>query len=263
MIELGFIISAFVAGVLTFLAPCTLPLVPAYLGFISGVSPEALKNPETAGQARRTIFKNAVFFVLGFSIVFILFGTLAGFLGTALAPVRVWLGRVGGALVIIFGLFMLGVFSARGGSAFGGKIFSFLQAEHRLKFPSFLKVGRPSSSLAIGSAFAFGWTPCVGPILGSILLFASTSSTALTGGALLAIFSAGLALPMLGLAYGYSRATKFIERSSRWLRWVEIVGGVFLIALGLLLLTDNFSLLIQYGYEILDFINYERLLDYL
>ena len=144
IIGLGFIISAFIAGILTFLAPCTLPLVPAYLGFISGVSSKDLENPETAQRARRKIFLNGVFFILGFSLVFIVFGTLAGVIGQGLVPYRIWLTRIGGILVILFGLFMLGAFNI-----------SFLQTDKRIKMPSFIKVGKPTSSLAIGAAFYF------------------------------------------------------------------------------------------------------------
>jgi len=251
-ISLGFLIAAFIAGLITFLAPCTLPLVPAYIAFISGVSTDDLKDPARAKEARRKIFLNGVFFILGFSIVFIVFGTLAGIVGQSLTPFRIWLTRIGGVLVIFFGLFMLGIFKL-----------PFLQVDKRLKIPSFLKIGKPSSSLAIGSAFAFGWTPCVGPILGSILLLASTSTTALQGALLLTVFSAGLAVPFLLVAIGFSHATKYIEKISKYLKWVSIIGGVFLILLGFLLLTNNFSLLIQYGFQIFDFIDYEGLLNYL
>ncbi|MFQ5540841.1 MAG: cytochrome c biogenesis CcdA family protein [Candidatus Paceibacteria bacterium] len=252
MIETGLIISAFIAGVLMFLAPCTLPLLPAYLGFISGASLEDLKDPEKAKGVKRKIFLNGVFFVLGFSLIFIFFGTLAGFLGQGLAPFRVWFGRIGGALVILFGLFMLGVFRLPA-----------LQMDARLKLPSFLKVGRPSSSFVIGSAFAFGWTPCVGPILASILLLASTSSTALQGAFLLAVFSLGLAIPFITVAALISSATGWIEKSAKYLNVVSIIGGIFLIGLGVLLITDNFGLTIQYGYQLFEFIEYDRLLDYL
>lgn len=254
MIELsiGFIAASFFAGLLTFLAPCTLPLVPAYLGFISGVDQDALKNPETASSARRKIFFNGVAFIVGFSLIFIIFGVLAGFAGTALAPYRLWLARIGGVLVILFGLFMLGFFKL-----------PFFQTDKKIPIPKWLTLGKPSSSLFIGGAFALGWTPCVGPILGSILLLAGTSGTALTGGVMLTVFSMGLAIPFLLIALAFSKATVYIDRISKYLKAVSIVGGVFLILLGLLLATDNFGLTIQYGYELLDFINYDRLLDYL
>lgn len=254
MIELniGLAAAAFFAGLLTFLAPCTLPLVPAYLGFISGVDQGALKNPATARAARRTIFLNGLSFIVGFSLVFIAFGVLAGFAGVALAPYRIWLARIGGVLVILFGLFMLGVFRL-----------PFFQTDKRIPIPSWLTLGKPSSSLFIGGTFALGWTPCVGPILGSILLLAGTSGTALQGGLMLTIFSFGLAIPFLIIALAFSSATAYIDRISKYLKVVSVIGGVFLILLGVLLATDNFGLTIQYGYELLDFIEYDRLLEYL
>lgn len=252
--EIGFIfiISTFFAGILTFLAPCTLPLVPAYLGFISGIDQDALKNPETAKAARRKIFFNGLAFIVGFSLVFIAFGVLAGIAGQALAPYRVWMARIGGVLVILFGLFMLGFFKL-----------PFFQSDKRIPIPKWLTLGRPSSSLFIGGTFALGWTPCVGPILGSVLLLAGTSATAVQGGFLLAVFSLGLAIPFLIIALLFSRATRYIDSISKYLKWVSIIGGIFLILLGALLVTDNFGLTIQYGYELLDFINYDRLLDFL
>ncbi|MEX2013856.1 MAG: cytochrome c biogenesis protein CcdA [Parcubacteria group bacterium] len=251
-ISIGFVAASFFAGLLTFLAPCTLPLVPAYLGFISGVDQEALKNPETAKFARRKIFFNGLAFIVGFSAVFILFGVLAGFAGTALAPYRLWLARVGGVLVILFGLFMLGFFKL-----------PFFQSDKHIPIPKWLTLGKPSSSLFIGGTFALGWTPCVGPILGSVLLLAGATGTAVTGGLMLTVFSIGLAIPFLLIALAFSKATAYIDRISRYLKAVSVVGGIFLILLGLLLATDNFGLTIQYGYELFDFINYDRLLEYL
>jgi len=254
MIELsiGFILASLFAGLLTFLAPCTLPLVPAYLGFISGVDQEALKNPATASAARRKIFLNGLAFIVGFSLIFIVFGVLAGFAGTALAPYRIWLARIGGVLVILFGLFILGFFKL-----------SFFQTDKRIPIPKWLTLGKPSSSLFIGGTFALGWTPCVGPILGSILLLAGTSGTAFTGGVMLTVFSIGLAIPFLLIAFAFSKATIYIDKISKYLKVISIIGGIFLILLGLLLATDNFGLTIQYGYELFDFINYDRLLEYL
>ncbi len=250
IIGLGFIFAAFVAGLLTFLAPCTLPLVPAYIGFISGVSKEDLEDETKRKEVKRRIFLNGVFFVLGFSIVFILFGTLAGIVGQGLTPYRIWLTRIGGVLVILFGRFMLGAFNI-----------PFLQADKKIRMPKWLTIGKPSSSLVIGSAFAFGWTPCVGPILGSILLLASTTTTALQGALLLTVFSIGLAIPFLLVALGFSHATTYITKISKYLKWVSVVGGIFLVVLGFLLVTNNFNLLIQYGFQLFDFIGYEGLLD--
>ena len=252
IIGIGFIISAFVAGLITFLAPCTLPLVPAYLGFISGVSENDLKDPLKAKATRRKIFLNGVFFTLGFSVVFIIFGTLVGIIGQELTPWRIWLTRISGGLIILFGFFMLGVFKL-----------PFLQTEKRLRIPSFLKVGKPSTSFVIGSAFAIGWTPCVGPILGSILLLASTTTTIWQATFLLAVFSAGLAVPFILVAFGISKATQYIEKISKYLKWASIIGGVFLVFLGILLISGNFVLLIQYGFQLFEFINYDGIYKFL
>ena len=246
------IISAFIAGLLTFLAPCTLPLVPAYLGFISGVDHNALADPMTARAARRKIFLNGLAFIVGFSLVFIVFGTLAGLVGQELVPYSMWLARIGGAFIILFGLFMLGVFKI-----------PLLSSDKRLPIFKWLHLGKPSSSLFIGGTFALGWTPCVGPILGSILLLAGTSGTALQGALLLSVFSLGLAVPFLLIALSFSRATAYIDATSKYLKGISVVGGVFLILLGALLVTDNFGLTIQYGYELFDFINYDKLLEFL
>ena len=236
--DVSLIISAFIAGVFTFLAPCTLPLVPGYLGFISG---------------GRKVFLNGFFFVLGWSAVFILLGTLIGFVGAAfLAPYRWWLGRIGGVFVIIFGLYMLKV----------AKI-PFLQRELKFHPPVFFERGKLLNSFILGSAFAFGWTPCVGPILGSILLLTSTSATALQGAFLLAVFSAGLAMPFLAIALAIGSAARFIKRISGYLDIVSVVGGIFLVFLGVLLISGNMAFLISWGYYLFRFINYDRLLDYL
>lgn len=260
------IIPAFIAGVLTFLAPCTLPLVPGYLGFISGASIEDLKNPAKAGGVRRKVFLNGLAFVVGWSLVFIVFGTLAGFLGAALVPYRLWIGRIGGAFVILFGLFMLNVlklpFLARERRFVLPSVVGATAARWR-KIPSLFERGKPVNSLILGTAFGIGWTPCVGPILGSVLLLASTSTTALQGGFLLVIFSAGLAVPFLAIALGVGSAMKLIARIAPFLHIVSIIGGLFLILLGVLLITNNMGLLISYGYRLFQFINYDRLLDYL
>jgi cytochrome c-type biogenesis protein len=246
------VVPAFIAGLLTFLAPCTLPLVPAYLGFVSGVSLKDMDDPEKARRARAKIFLNGAAFVVGFSVIFILFGTLAGFAGRALVPYRIWLSRIGGIFVIIFGLFMLNVLKI-----------PFLQSGRGFRVPPLFQRGKPLNSFTLGAAFGFGWTPCVGPILGSILLLASTSATALQGALMLSIFSLGLAVPFLLIALSIGRAVSYIERYAAFLRVVSIVGGIFLVGLGVLLFSGKMGLLIGYGYRFFRFFNYEGLLDYL
>jgi len=163
------IIPSFIAGLITFLAPCTLPLVPGYLGFISGVSLEDLKDPQKLKKVRFKIFLNGLFYVIGFSIIFILLGSLFGLAGSVLAKYRILLSRVGGAFVIFFGLYMVL-------SVFKLPIFNFLSGEKQIRVGKFIKPGNPFSSLIFGSAFAFGWTPCTGIMLSPLFvqLFPST-----------------------------------------------------------------------------------------
>jgi len=176
--EFSLVIPAFIAGILTFLAPCTLPLVPAYLGFISGISARDLQDPLTAKQAKRKIFLNGLFFILGFSAVFIILGTVAGLFGQLLFGYRIWLSRIGGIFVMLFGLSMLNVIKI-----------PFLSKEIKIKTPMLFQKGRATNSFVLGATFGLGWTPCVGPILGSILTLAAASTTAFQGGFLLAVFS--------------------------------------------------------------------------
>lgn len=252
-------ISAFLAGILTFLAPCTLPLVPGYLGFISGVSVSQLNDQELFRGARRKIFLNGLFYVLGFSTIFILLGLLFGLGGVGLIKYRLVLSRVGGIVIIIFGLYMLLAEIGR----FSWLKFNVLNSNWYLPVTKYLKPGRPFSSLLFGMVFAFGWTPCIGPVLGTVLLLASQSDTIISGGILLAIFSLGHAIPFLLVAAGLGSSFYALRNKQLFFKVVSIVGGIFLIIIGLLLLFDAFGFWINYFYKLFDFINYERLLDYL
>lgn len=250
--DFSLIIPAFIAGILTFLAPCTLPLVPAYLGFISGVSAKDLQDPLAAKQAKRKIFLNGLFFILGFSAVFVILGSIAGFFGQLLFGYRIWLSRIGGIFVILFGLFMLNVIKI-----------PFLSREIQIKTPSFFQKGSKINSFVLGSTFGLGWTPCVGPILGSILTLAAASTTAFQGAFLLGVFSLGLAVPFLVIAAGFGSASAHIAKLGKLLNIISIIGGLFLIFLGILLFTNKLGIWIAYFYQWFDFINYDRLLDYL
>jgi cytochrome c-type biogenesis protein len=245
-----FIISAFIAGFITFLAPCTLPLVPSYLGFISGVDFGELKDLKKAREIKKKIFFNGLFFIVGFSLIFVLFGSLVGFLGQTLIFYKSILTRIGGFFVILFGLFMLNILKL-----------PILQKERKIKLPKFLKIGKLSTSFLIGMAFGLGWTPCVGPVLGSILLLASTSASVLQGAFLLLVFSFGLSVPFLLIALIFSKATEYISKISKYLKIISVIGGIFLIFLGILLITNNFSFLLES--ELFKIINYDKLLDLL
>ncbi|MBI2463393.1 sulfite exporter TauE/SafE family protein [Candidatus Peregrinibacteria bacterium] len=253
--DTNLIIPSFIAGILTFLAPCTLPLVPGYLAFISGVSLNEIRDPLQLKHARWKIFLNGVFFILGFSGVFILLGTLAGLGGLALAPYRARLAQIGGIIVIFFGLYMVGLFKL--------PLFKFLESEKRISVGRFLTPGHPLSSFIFGATFAFGWTPCVGPILGSILLLASASTTVGQGALLLSVFSLGLAVPFLLVAFGIGSASAHINKISKYLNVISIMGGIFLVVLGFVLLTNKLSAWIGFFYRFFDFVNYEKILNYL
>ena len=250
-ISLAFVISAFVAGILMFLAPCTLPLVPAYLAFISGVRKEDLNNKTTAKDARRKIVFNGLFFVLGFTLIFILFGVLAGAIGSQIGIFKGLLSQIGGVFIIIFGLLMLNVIK-----------FLPLQKEYKISVPKIIKPGHPTSSCIIGNIFALGWTPCVGPVLATVILLATDSATIFSGGLMLGVFSLGLAVPFMMTAVLYSKAESKIAKYSKISQSVNIIGGVFLIIIGVLLLTENFELTVVYGYKFFQFFNIELIYDY-
>jgi cytochrome c-type biogenesis protein len=244
--DLSLLVGAFVAGVLMFLAPCTLPIVPGYLAFIAGVP------AGEEGSSRRRIFVNALAFCIGFSTVFILLGLFAAAIGSLLGPWRETLGRLAGLVIILFGLTMLGVWRI-----------PFLSGERHITLPKWLALGYPHSSFLVGALFALGWSPCIGPILGTILFLASASATALQGALLLAIFSLGLAVPFLLCAWAIGQAQGLIARAGRLTRALSVVGGAVLVLLGLLMLTNSMGLLIQWGFSFFSGTGYERLLDYL
>lgn len=234
------VIPAFFAGLLTFLAPCTLPLVPGFLAFM--------------GNGKNRLW-NTLWYVLGFSLVFIVLGTLFSVVGTSLADYRYWLGRMGGVIIVFFGLFLLGFSRA--------PLMQWLNTDKLIHVQTILQPGRPISSFVFGVTFAFGWTPCVGPILGSILLLAATSTTILQGTVLLGVFSLGLAVPFFLLAAGMDSVQVRLKKVYRFLPVIQKIGGVFLIGMGLLLALDKMNLWIGYVYRVLSVLHYDQLVQYL
>jgi len=218
---LGFVV-AFAAGLLSFLSPCVLPLVPSYVGFITGMT-----LPEVSGR-RRAALTHAVLFVAGFSLVFVLLGASATALGRALNHYQVWLQRAGGVLIIFFGLLCLGVFKT-----------GVLNQERRLHVER-KPVGYLGSVL-VGVAFGAGWTPCIGPVLGGILGLAATSSDVSRGMQLLAVYSAGLALPFLIAAVAVESFLGWFQRFRPYLPWVMRLSGGLLIFVGILMITGEFT----------------------
>ena len=216
------VVVAFLAGLLSFLSPCVLPLVPSYIGFLTGMT-----LPEMSGR-RRAALAHALLFVGGFSLIFILLGASATALGRALNFYQVWLQRIGGVLIILFGLLCLGGF--RIGP---------LSQERRLQLER-KPVGYLGSAL-VGMAFAAGWTPCIGPVLGGILGLAATSADVPRGMLLLAVYSAGLALPFLIAAVAVDSFLDWFQRFRRFLPWVMRISGLILVLVGVLLVTGEFT----------------------
>jgi len=213
---------AFLAGLLSFLSPCVLPLVPSYVGFLTGMT-----LPEMTGR-RRIALTHALLFVAGFSLIFILLGASATALGGALKYYQTWIARAGGVLVILFGLLCLGVVKV-----------GFLEQERRLQLQH-KPVGYLGSVL-VGMAFGAGWTPCIGPVLGAILSLAATSGSVPRGMLLLGVYSAGLAVPFLLAAVAVESFLEWFQRFRRYLPWVMRVSGVLLIFVGILMATGQFT----------------------
>jgi cytochrome c-type biogenesis protein len=224
-------IAAFLAGLVSFLSPCVLPLVPGYVSLISGVGVEELKVQE-AGIFRKLML-NSIAFILGFSIVFITLGAISTEVGQLAARYKSTLAEVAGVVIILFGLHLTGILRINA-----------LYADKRLH--SVKGGSTPWGAFAIGFAFAFGWTPCVGPILGTILAIAAAQNSVSKGIFLLTIYSLGLAVPFLVFALGIERFIKFYGGFRRHMHTVEVASGALLIALGILLVFGKFTLLAHY-----------------
>ena len=213
------VLAAFGAGMLSFLSPCVLPLVPGYLSLMSGVGTAELAV--TTVTDTRRLLRSTLLFVAGFTVVFVAYGAAATALGSALRTHQTGLNQIAGAVVFAMGLVVAGVVSPR-----------VLARERRFQV-SPVQLGRLAPPV-MGMAFAFGWTPCIGPVLATILTAAAATRTVVWGGVLLAFYSIGLGLPFIGLALGFQRARGSLDWLRRNGRWVEVAGGVLLVAVGLL-----------------------------
>jgi len=224
-------IAAFLAGLISFLSPCVLPLVPGYISLISGASVETLQEADR--KLLRSVMFNSFTFILGFSVVFISLGAVATSVGQLTHRFHRELMVVGGLIILIFGLHLTGIFKINA-----------LYSDKRLHG---IKGGAtPVGAFLVGFAFAFGWTPCIGPILGAILLIAGSQETVFKGISLLAVYSLGLAVPFLLTSLGVNRFLAFYSKFRRHLHTVEVISGVLLIAFGLLIATGNFTRLSSY-----------------
>jgi len=222
------IFAAFAAGLVSFLSPCVLPLVPGYISIISGFTLDQLKNESRNPSLQRVVLLNSVMFIVGFSITFISLGASATYLGQILLSKVAVLHRVAGVVIIVFGLHLVGIFKIK-----------FLYQDKR-----FHQVAKPrgiAGALVLGLAFAFGWTPCIGPILSGVLTLASTKSTLIDGVFLLATYSLGLGIPFLITSLALNRFLGFYGRFKRHFRAVEIASGALVTAVGVLILTNNLA----------------------
>jgi cytochrome c-type biogenesis protein len=227
MSGLGGFVTAFIAGIVSFLSPCVLPLVPGYLSLLTGGS--AADAGEGSGQ-RRTVV-TAALFVLGFTAVFVMLGSTASFAGAFLAPYRDVLGRAAGVLIAVFGVLMLGVVRV-----------PWLYREARFDPAGASRLGRWAAPL-VGAAFAFGWTPCVGPVLGSILTLAGSSGDVALGAALLLAYSIGLGVPFMAVALFLGSAKPVLQTLQRHALTVQRISGVVLIIFGIAMALDLLPIL--------------------
>ncbi len=252
---------AFVAGILSFLSPCVLPLIPAYASFITGMSLKELSTAQSSdntgkfnkdeiaesaggreeviGQStskfriQTMVLSKGLLFVLGFSIIFVILGSAVSYAGTMFDEATLWIERIGGIVLIAFGLHLIGILKL-----------SKLNMQKSMNFQN--RSTKNIGSLFVGMAFGAGWTPCIGPILAAILTMAATSSSWVAGTSLLVAYSAGLAIPFIISALAIDRFMSFFGRIKRWIGWIERGSGILLIGIGGLLLTGPLSVLATY-----------------
>jgi cytochrome c-type biogenesis protein len=220
---------AFTAGLLSFLSPCVLPLVPTYITFISGLSLEDME----AASARRTALVHGLLFTFGFSLIFVTLGAMASGVGQLAFANKDWISRVGGALIIVFGLYLMGILRS-----------TMLSTERRLHLAD--KPAGYLGTVFVGIAFGAGWTPCIGPILGAIIGYASTQERIGQGVVLLIAYSLGLAVPFVISALAVDRFMTFFRRVRRHMLWMQRGTGLVMVSVGLLMVTGRFTILASY-----------------
>lgn len=221
--------AALLAGLLSFFSPCILPLIPAYFTFITGLSLDELTDAPTK-RIRGQVIRATLSYVLGFSLVFILMGASASFIGGAIFKYRDWIRIIGGILIILFGIHMTGLIR-----------FRTLEFERRLQVQK--KPLHFMGTFLVGMAFGAGWSPCIGPLLGSILIVAGSQETVTHGIGLLFVYAAGLAIPFLVLSVFVDSLLTFIKKASWSIRYINVTAGVLLLILGLLLVTNKLNLI--------------------
>ncbi|MCL4811981.1 MAG: cytochrome c biogenesis protein CcdA [Vicinamibacteraceae bacterium] len=228
------LLAAFVAGVLSFISPCVLPLVPGYLSFVSGVSLDQMRaSGGDASRSRSRVFIASLAFVVGFSMVFVALGASASAIGQFLMERLSLLGKIAGVVIILFGLHMMGVLRI-----------TWLYSQARVETNR--KPAGPLGAMLVGIAFAFGWTPCIGPILAAILAVAASRETVAEGVQLLGVYSAGLGVPFLLTSLAVDRFFAAFARIRKHYHLIEITSGVLLVGIGVLMVTNRLTLIAQY-----------------
>ena len=245
MVDLN-IFVAFTAGLFSFLSPCVLPLIPSYLSFVSGVSLEEMRAGQMKSSVRRQVVLNSLAFIFGFYLVFVSLGASASFLGSLFLSYRSFIRIMGGILIMLVGAYLMGFFKI-----------SLLE-----RYFQFNLKGKPAGylgSVLVGITFAVAWTPCVGPILGAILMLAGTSTEIEGGVLLLSTYAAGLALPFLLSALALNSFFQFSQSFRRYIKPVHVVAGFLLVVMGILLLTDYMTILNAYAVSLTPEWLFERL----
>ncbi len=236
------ILTAFIFGFISFISPCVLPIVPGYLSFISGLSFEEMASSNSISVVRKRVLTNSLFFVFGFSLVFIALGASASAVGQFLHEKLNIISRIAGVIIIIFGIHMTGLVKI-----------PFLNYEKR--FHSQAKPIGLLGSFLVGLAFAFGWTPCIGPILAAILAIAAQQETVGKGVILLTSYSAGLGIPFLLTGMSLTVFYKVFDKFKRHLQKVEVVGGILLVVVGVLVTTNYLTIISGYLSKWFPFLN--------
>lgn len=225
------LVAAFGAGLLSFISPCVLPLIPGYISYVSGMSLEDMRTADAG--ARRRLLVATLLFILGFSIVFMAMGASASAIGGWLLTHLRSVQKIAGVIIVILGLHLSGLFRLR-----------FLDRDTRVQTSR--RPATPLGAVIVGMAFGFGWTPCIGPILGGILAIAGSKSTVSEGVLLLGVYSAGLGVPFLLTSLAVDRFFTASARVRRYYRAIELVAGLLLILLGVLMFTGRFTIIIRW-----------------
>ncbi len=234
------ILTAFFFGLLSFISPCVLPIIPGYISFISGHTLDDLKGDSKS--AARSVMINSLVFIAGFTVIFVLMGAAATSIGQVLNDNLNLISKIAGFIIIIFGLHMIGIFKI-----------GFLNYEKRFHLQE-KKLGI-LGSFAVGAAFAFGWTPCIGPVLAGILAIASQQETVMQGIILLFVYSLGLGIPFFLTAVSINKFFTLFNRIKKHFHTIEVVGGVMLIAVGILMMTNYLTIIASYLSKWFPFLN--------